>query len=85
MLQTKEDGYRKYFGKIHVVELANPFATQWLDTLKYLLLPEDTSMQEGLNRQTTRQVFDNFTCSTAKAILWFTASLIFSLLLGQLT
>lgn len=85
MLQAKADNLLIGYDTEYLAKPTKPFIAQWFAFLKYIMAPEDTSVGAGVNQQTACKRIRNATCSTIKIVYWFTVSIIFCLMLGQLT
>lgn len=85
MLQAKVDNFLIGQSTDYIAQPTKPFIAQWLASLKYIMAPEDTSTEVVSGQQVACKTIYNVTSSTIKIIFWFTVSISFSLLLGQLT
>ncbi len=84
MLQAGQRSYPQSFFSVPAPEPLWRLATGKLAAFMFLLLPEDTSTGRTLNQTACRFPVNKTACGIAKTTFWLLASIIFSLLLGQL-
>ncbi len=83
MLQSTQGSYLHFLFKHQFIESSNQLRKKRVETMKDLLLPEDTSMEENMSPPPCNYS-GNTTGSTIKVIFWLVVSILLSLLLGQL-
>ena len=84
MLQAKADNFLIGADTEYIASQTKPFIAQCLAFLKYIVTPEDTSAGAGVQQHAACKTIHSSACSIIKTVFWFTASIIFCIMLGQL-